>query len=141
MKKTVYALMAASALMCAPALANEEHQYNVPGRFFAENYDGEFFLEEVFAEDGATTQRVTWADSRSLSQSEIIRMQLALRNAGYEVGAIDGMIGTDTRNALSRYQNDNMLPGNGRINDTTLQALGVHDTVGEQYSSAYPFNY
>jgi peptidoglycan hydrolase-like protein with peptidoglycan-binding domain len=54
----------------------------------------------------------------------IRQIQSALRNAGYDPGPIDNVLGARTRAALTKYQKDNSLPI-GSLDLKTLQALGV----------------
>ncbi len=54
----------------------------------------------------------------------IRKLQSALRGAGYDPGAIDGVIGHETRRAISQYQRDKGLPAD-QITIETLNSLGV----------------
>ena len=49
--------------------------------------------------------------------------QLARRH--YYQGAIDGIVGTETRRAIVRYQSDHDLSATGRLNMDMLRALGL----------------
>jgi hypothetical protein len=51
-------------------------------------------------------------------------VQLALRNQGYYRGAIDGLIGPQTRAALAAYQRDNGLVVTAAVDEPTLVTLG-----------------
>ncbi len=55
------------------------------------------------------------------------RVQKALRDKGYDIGpsGIDGIMGSDTRAALLKFQSDNSLP-QGQLDLKTLEALGVN---------------
>ena len=55
----------------------------------------------------------------------LVNVQRALRREGYYRGAIDGLIGPQTRAALARYQRDNGLYVTRRIDGPTLAALGL----------------
>ena len=55
----------------------------------------------------------------------MVRVQRELRRDGYYRGAIDGLIGPQTRAALARFQRDNGLYVTRRIDGPTLAALGV----------------
>ena len=55
----------------------------------------------------------------------MVRVQRELRREGYYRGAIDGLIGPQTRAALARFQRDNGLYVTRRIDGPTLAALGV----------------
>ena len=55
----------------------------------------------------------------------IVQVQHALRRQGYYYGAIDGLIGPMTRNALARFQRDHGLYVTRSIDGQTLASLGL----------------
>jgi hypothetical protein len=55
----------------------------------------------------------------------IANVQTALQEQGYYRDAVDGLIGPNTRAALSAYQRDRGLPITAAIDGPTLQALGL----------------
>ena len=55
----------------------------------------------------------------------LVNVQRALRRQGYYRGAIDGLIGPQTRAALARFQRDAGLYVTRRIDGPTLAALGL----------------
>ncbi|HEX4630407.1 MAG TPA: peptidoglycan-binding domain-containing protein [Chthoniobacterales bacterium] len=55
----------------------------------------------------------------------IANVQTALAEQGYYRDAVDGLIGPNTRAALSAYQRDHGLPITAAIDGPTLQALGL----------------
>jgi Putative peptidoglycan binding domain len=52
-------------------------------------------------------------------------VQMALRTQGYYHGAIDGLIGPQTRSALAQYQRSNGLVVTAAIDQPTLVTLGL----------------
>ena len=52
--------------------------------------------------------------------------QEQLRQAGFDLGTIDGIIGPQTTKALQRYQATHGLPITGALDTATRQALGVY---------------
>ena len=52
-------------------------------------------------------------------------VQLALRHQGYYRGAIDGLIGPQTRGALAAYQRDHGLVITAAVDEPTLVTLGL----------------
>jgi len=58
------------------------------------------------------------------TSSKIYSVQRALKAAGYNPGAIDGIMGLQTTNALKKFQQDKGLPI-GNLNIETLNTLGV----------------
>jgi hypothetical protein len=62
----------------------------------------------------------------NLAPGEVIEnVQTALRDQGYYPGAIDGVVGTQTRNALAAYQRDHGLIVTSAIDEPTLVTLGL----------------
>ncbi len=59
------------------------------------------------------------------SNSTVRSVQEALKAKGYNVGAVDGVMGVQTQTALKQFQTDNNLPI-GNFNIETLKALGVN---------------
>ena len=55
----------------------------------------------------------------------IANVQTALQEQGYYRDAVDGLIGPNTRAALSAYQRDHGLPITAAIDGPTLQSLGL----------------
>ena len=52
-------------------------------------------------------------------------IQKALADRGYFKGAVDGQWGDDSVDALKRFQADQKLPDDGKINSLSLIALGL----------------
>ncbi|MDX6383045.1 MAG: hypothetical protein QOK48_618, partial [Blastocatellia bacterium] len=53
------------------------------------------------------------------------RAQSALKLAGYDIGIPDGQTGPRTVAAIRKFQTDRNLPLSGRLDETTLAALGL----------------
>ena len=69
--------------------------------------------------------------------SEVSDIQNVLKERGYYNGAIDGIFGTATKSAVSRFQEDNGLSVDGIVGTDTLSALGLAPQDGHgNYSSA-----
>jgi len=63
------------------------------------------------------------------SRSENTRqVQQALNQRGYDVGPVDGVMGPQTRRAISQYQRDNNMSVTGRADAQLASALGVSDS-------------
>lgn len=50
-------------------------------------------------------------------------IQIALKNAGYAIGKIDGKIGKQTREAIKAFQRANNLPVDGKVGKKTWNLL------------------
>ncbi len=53
----------------------------------------------------------------------VIKVQTALRNAGFDAGVIDGKMGPRTRQALKEFQSSHGLPASGRLDKQTWGLL------------------
>jgi len=73
-------------------------------------------LSEAVQEEIKKTRGKTYYKS-------VIKVQTALRNAGFDVGLIDGKMGPRTRKALKEFQEANGLPADGRLDKQTWELL------------------
>ena len=60
-----------------------------------------------------------------LHRDDIKNIQVALKEAGYKPGRVDGIYGPETTAAVRKFQRDRNLRGDGKINARTLGALRV----------------
>ncbi|MEK6564766.1 MAG: peptidoglycan-binding protein [Candidatus Omnitrophota bacterium] len=58
--------------------------------------------------------------------SSIKQIQIALQNAGYDPGAIDGLMGSRSRKAIRDFQKDNGLEITGKIDKATWEKLRIY---------------
>ncbi|MDP3722908.1 MAG: peptidoglycan-binding protein [Candidatus Omnitrophota bacterium] len=77
---------------------------------------GEFFQRAM----SASPERQT---SKSAFPPPLADVQLALQEAGFHPGPIDGRMGRRTRNALNAFQSANNLKPTGEVNAQTWEAL------------------
>lgn len=68
------------------------------------------------------------------SGGEVSQIQSELKNRGYYKGNIDGIYGTQTKNAVIAFQKDNGLTADGIAGKNTLSALNI--TNSNVYNSA-----
>lgn len=61
----------------------------------------------------------------NMTRTTIMDIQRALDSKGYNPGAIDGVVGRETMNAVNKFQQDNKLPTDKYINIETVKALSV----------------
>ena len=70
-------------------------------------------------------------------QDNIKKVQETLRDKGYDPGPIDGVMGSQTRQALSQYQKAENLPVTGHLDAETAGKMGVEkESVGGDFKSA-----
>lgn len=60
-----------------------------------------------------------------LKRETIKALQTALKDAGYEAGPVDGILGSGTRAALRRFQDDSGLTADGYPDPESRRALGI----------------
>ncbi|HWP42865.1 MAG TPA: peptidoglycan-binding protein [Blastocatellia bacterium] len=75
------------------------------------------------------TLRATAQASRGgafrVNRNLIMDAQRALNEKGYDAGSVDGIMGSQTRAALGRFQRDNNLPVTRRLDRETAERLGI----------------
>ena len=76
------------------------------------------------------TQRLTAPEEDQYKDADTIRnLQSALKNAGYNIGEVDGLIGSATRNAIESWRKAQGLPSGNTVDDELLYSLGVADSA------------
>lgn len=63
--------------------------------------------------------------ARGQSREQITQVQQALIIKGYDPGTTDGLMGTQTQEALRKFQKENGLKVTGTVDAQTAKALGV----------------
>jgi len=63
------------------------------------------------------------ASGETKSRPKVKDIQLALRNAGYNPGPVDGKIGAKTREAIRAFQRENGLSADGKVGKKTWELL------------------
>jgi len=76
-------------------------------------------LGVIFAKE---TETISYWGSQG---DEVIQIQTKLKNWGYYNGAIDGIYGTGTFNAVKNFQRKNGLTADGVAGSQTLAAMGI----------------
>jgi peptidoglycan hydrolase-like protein with peptidoglycan-binding domain len=56
---------------------------------------------------------------------DVRQLQEALKNQGHDPGAVDGVMGQKTQQALRDFQKSKNFEATGRLDDQTANALGV----------------
>jgi len=76
---------------------------------------------------GSSSSSSTMVSFEDLNAEEIRVIQIALVNAGFDIGgAPDGRLGPKTRQALISFQQRNNIQANGRIDQRTVAQLNVN---------------
>jgi lipid-binding SYLF domain-containing protein len=81
---------------------------------------------EVAATTPARTKSTSGRQLARTDQDLIRDVQRALNEKGYSAGDADGVMGRKTRDALTRFQKDQGIGATGRIDDKTLEHLGIN---------------
>jgi len=115
LKLFALAALLTTAIMSAPAMANDEYYRSASDPLQATAH---------------------YSDTMKMNSHDIANLQRALHKAGYNAGPIDGVVGHRTRSAVKRYQDDFDLIGEGAINDRTLKSLKVK--TSRDYSKFRP---
>lgn len=59
-------------------------------------------------------------------KASVRQIQIALRNAGYDIGKLDGVMGSKTRQAVKSFQKSNDLKVSGKVDKATWLKLRVY---------------
>ena len=70
---------------------------------------------------GAVEETREFADGGNI----IYKVQKKLIEIGYDPGPADGVYGQKTATAIANFQKDNDIPLSGKVDETTLKALGL----------------
>jgi membrane-bound lytic murein transglycosylase B len=62
-------------------------------------------------------------DERALSRADVLELQDMLREGGFYGGAVDGILGSQTRNAIRDYQQKTGMPMDGYASYAILESL------------------
>ncbi|MDA8230988.1 MAG: peptidoglycan-binding domain-containing protein [Magnetospirillum sp.] len=127
--KTAFTLAVLGALASTPALA-QEMQQGEQGGMAGPQAGPSSEQPGTSAEKQGAIQHPETLSQRQATHRETVRSaQEALHQKGYKVGKIDGRMGPETRHALERFQRDQGLHANGRLDRKTMAALGVEPSA------------
>lgn len=119
MKRLAIVLVACTALS-APALAGDRYHHN----------DSRYYSGHSGYYHGSMTEHDYNHRALKLTGQEVADVQRALKDAGYNAGPADGVIGKRTRAAVQAFQYDRRMPGDGKITARTLRALHGYNWGG-----------
>ena len=90
--------------------------------------------EQTFGAPSANEQS---ASSQTSHSAEVIQqVQEKLNSAGYDAGPVDGMLGPQTEQALTAFQNEKGLQASGQLDSQTLAALEIDGSDSTSSSSS-----
>ena len=72
--------------------------------------------------------------------SEVREIQTRLKKWGYYKGSVDGIFGTQTKNAVIYFQRKNGLAADGIAGPATLRAMGISSASGNSGYSTNDYN-
>lgn len=103
-----------------------------PGRMETERKKGEVEMEARGAQKPGRMERTGAEETEGKdspaerwTKQDISKAQEALKNQGHDPGSIDGMMGPQTRQAISAFQKASGLKETGRLDAETAKKLGV----------------
>lgn len=79
-------------------------------------------------------------DDAGISRRQAKEIQQALLNTGYDIGAVDGIIGDSTRQAIMDYQRKMGVPANGRAGQKFYQLIMQNRPITNSQISVPPTN-
>ena len=74
---------------------------------------------------GAMGTQQRQASAGKLDSKRVNEMQKALKEKGYSVGRVDGVVGPQTTSAIREFQRKEGLSATGQPDQQTLKALGI----------------
>ncbi len=94
-----------------------EKRIKVPGKYAT-------VTKRKLVKDGSMEWREILCDT-NMTRDRITQIQQALKSAGHNPGAIDGVVGKSTMTAVNSFQRAKKLPVDNYLNIATVRALGV----------------
>jgi hypothetical protein len=76
--------------------------------------------------DDETRSALRYSFRENVEELSGIELQFVLDEVGYDVGAIDGVIGSKTKTAIKEFQNDNELDVTGEADEDTVATLAAY---------------
>ena len=84
---------------------------------------------------GAESTGAKESQGEKWAMQDVKKAQEALKDKGHDPGSIDGVIGSQTRQAIRAFQNANGLKATGRLDSETTEKLGVEKASASSASS------
>jgi hypothetical protein len=99
--------------------------YSYYGGYPYSGYNNYYSYYGGYPYSGYTTRYSYYTPSYGYSGSTVAAVQQRLGRLGYYHGAVDGVIGPQTRNAIAAFQSRNGLTVDGAIDGPLLNSLGL----------------
>jgi hypothetical protein len=112
---------------------NQRSAENAPGPGEAQpNQPQQSQLNEQKSQPGPNQQATSGAagGAVNLGRDQVRRAQMALKEKGFDVGELDGVLGPRTRKALIAFQRQQGLEPSGQFDQRTSTALGISNGPG-----------
>ncbi len=77
-------------------------------------------------EEKYAAAKLSQGEGKAIEHPKARDIQTALKNAGYDIGAIDGKMGKNTRQAIKAFQKANGLEADGKVGTKTWAALAPY---------------
>ena len=77
-----------------------------------------------------------WLNAKNLSKDDIRWAQVRLRIAGFYNGSLDGVVGSETKRAILRFQKSNDLLRTAMLDQQTANVLMGDTAIGQGSSTA-----
>ena len=147
MKRTLF-VAGLSAMLAMPLLATSQQTPSTPGTSGAsgsrmEQQEMRSQQEEMRSQQGQTGQQQEMRSQprqtgqQHMSQDQVRQAQERLKEAGFDPGPIDGLLGEQTKQALREYQKAHGLRQTGQLDESTRASLMVQP-MGESPAGSMP---
>jgi peptidoglycan hydrolase-like protein with peptidoglycan-binding domain len=123
--KATHLVIAAFALSSAAALANG----NPAKQASSDSSNASSSSQQSASQQPSSPQQ-------SSSQGDVKQAQQALKDKGFDPGAIDGQMGPKTEAALKQFQTQQKLTDSGQLDSQTETALGLQGGSSSSGSSS-----
>lgn len=126
MKRTLI-MFGLSAILAMPVLAvGQQTTPGTSGGMGGSGMGSGGRMEQERGQAGQQGQR----GQQAMDQEQIRQVQRQLREAGFDPGPIDGIIGEQTKSAVREFQRAHGLPATGQLDQATRQELMVQGPQG-----------
>ena len=135
MKKLLLATVASFALSLPAMAQSQDMNQNQPSS------QNQVEQQQLQNQDSSTNQQQDQTglnnqqqaqntiDPSQLNRQQVRQIQQTLNKQGFDAGHVDGRWGADTAKAVKSYQQRNQMRANGKLDEQTLQGLGVNMTA------------